>query len=79
MLAFLAASVATSQAPFYADKARLLAVIDDDGAEGALVGFERELGVGVQAISRVQPHGSLMAAWAVGLIFWPPVGGEASP
>ena len=43
-----------------------LAVVDDDFAAGELVGFEREVTVGVDRVSRTQPHGSLMAAWAVG-------------
>ncbi len=59
-----------------------LAVIDDDGAEGELVGFERERAIGVAAISRVSPHGSLMAAWAVGargVSAFPGVAPAASP
>jgi hypothetical protein len=43
-----------------------LAVVDDDFAMAELVGFEREVTVGVDRVSRTQPHGSLMAAWAVG-------------
>jgi subtilase family protein len=43
-----------------------LAVVDDAGAAAELVGFEREIGVGVDEASRTSPHGSLMAGWAVG-------------
>jgi hypothetical protein len=43
-----------------------LAVIDNDGGESQLVGFEREIPIGVENIGRGSPHGSLMAAWAVG-------------
>jgi len=54
-----------------------LAVIDDDGAEAAIVGFEREIPIGIPAIGRISPHGSLMAAWAVGAIGAPDSPGVA--
>ncbi len=54
-----------------------LAVIDDDGAEAELVGFEREVRISVDAISRISPHGSLMAGWAVGALGAPAFPGVA--
>jgi hypothetical protein len=45
-----------------------LAVVDDDGADAERVGFDREIPVGVTEVCRASPHGTLVAAWAIGTV-----------